>query len=378
MHNLGIDIIELDLNVDHGFDPALEHDYDFQCFDDIVEDELGYSVKESGNAKWKKLQKFPWRFERKTDKKKAWTNRKGFDELVKTGRFKFLGFDTNLATTQQKQQWKELSALLAKLAGPKPSPKATKPHPETRKVKTKNFPYIMDRISDNARFWMTKNAFDVLVKTKQFKFIKFDSSLATASQKTEWAKLAKLLGLLKTPAPKPLIPKAAGPLALPHPDTKWLKAPGFPWVMKRISDNKGIHAGKAGFDFLVKTKQYKFIRFDSSIATPTQKAQWAELSEALKKMVPPKPKLKPLPIPKRKRAPLRDKMFAPPKGMTKDIQEIKKMLKLAETQRLATHEHEEIQATKEFRRDVLNRLMRIAEVVLSDDHPIRRRIASMR
>jgi hypothetical protein len=381
------------LDISDGYNPYLDHDYDFQDFDSIVEDELGYSVADSPNTKWKKLQKFPWRFERIKDKKKAWANRKGFDELVNTKRFKFLGFDASLATAQQKTQWKELSALLAKL-GPAPAPTqapAPKPvspigqNPDTRWNATKKFPYVNSRISDGRKVWANKKG-STWLRNKypgKFKWVKFDANLATQAQKDQWAKDLKAASQLlpaqpkpptKPPTKAPTKPPAkpptkapTQPLAIPHPDTRWLKTPGYPWVMKRISDNKGIHAGKAGFDHLVKTKQWKFIRFAAELATPLQKSQWAELSEALKGLAP-----KPIPI---KAPPTMPLLSVEPRGMQQDILDIKRMMQLDELQRQATHEHEQIAATKQFRREVLDKLMRIADAVLAADSPLYRRIS---
>jgi len=395
--NIETYIIETDLT--SGYDPAFSHDYDFQCFDDIVQEELGYSVAESPNTKWKKLQKFPWRFERISDKKKAWTNRIGFDELVKTKRFKFLGFDATLATSQQKQQWKELSALLAKLKpAPKPPPTAPKPAPTTttqpfggnaRWKKTSKFPWVFRRISDSKQIWANRPGFDAIVKTKKYKFLKFNAELATSQQKQQWKELSALLAKLKpapkpppvalkppptapkppptAPKPPPVAPKTT-PLALPHPDSRWLGQQGYPFAFARISDQKGVHTGKAGFDALVKTGQWKFIKFKPEFATPLQKQQWSEISQALARLAPkPPPVSKPLPIPPRQLA-------VEPKGMAGDILDIKKMLQYAELQRQATTEHEEIAATKEFRRQVLDRLMQIADAVLQSDSNLYHRI----
>ena len=464
-------ILEADLSC--GYDPALGCDYDFQDFDEIIRDELGYqlgyglgelgySIADSPNAKWKRMKKFPWRFERVSDKKKAWANRKGFDELVKTKKFKFLAFDKTLATDQQKKQWKELSALLAKL-GPAPAP--SKPSANSRWSKTNKFPWRFERVSDKKKAWANRKGFDELVKTKKYKFLGFDAKLATDTQKKQWKELAALLAKLgpaptpKAPAPAPgttpsvphsgtkwsktkkfpfrfervsdkkkiwankpgfdylvktgkfkflgfddklatdeqkkqwkkiaealkklegLTPKQVKGLEtmaqepVPHSGAKWKKTTGYPWVFARLTDQRPLWTNRPGFDYIVKTKQYKFTRFDDSLASDYQKQQWVELGKLLSKLPPPGSAamrgLEQMALRGTQPRPM-----APPQSMVDDIKDIKKMLQLEELQRQATHEHEEKMETQSFRRQVLDRLMRIADAVLASDSPLYRKIST--
>ena len=483
---LECNLLDLSLDLDSGFDINNYHDFDFQDIDTmiegmLIEEELGYAVSEDPNAKWQKTQKFPWRFERISDKKKAWANRTGFDNLVKTKRFKFLGFDSTLATSQQKTQWKELSALLAKL-GPAPAPKPTpkpatttptigvarsalstpaptpNPSANSRWQKKQKFPWRFERLSDKKKAWANRKGFDELVKTKKFKFLGFDNSLATSTQKKEQAKILEALKGLSAPAPsttapphagtkwsktnkfpwrferisdkkkiwankagfdyltktgkykfvafddslatddqkkqqakilealKGLTPKQAEGLAkmatepVPHSGTKWAKTQGYPWFFNRVADNRPLWANRPGFDYIVKTKQYKFTKFDDSLASEYQKQQWKELSVLLAKLPPPgsaamaglekmgqRQAMGLPPVPS-------SGMMTLPKGLLTDVQDIKKMLQFAELQRQATSEHEEIEATKAFRRQVLDRLMRIADAVLASDSPLYNRV----
>ena len=533
----------------NGYDPMDVHDFDFQDFDDIVQDELSWSIVDSLNCRWKSKIGFPYTYKRKTDNRIAYANKKGASEIIATKKFTWVKFDNKFATQAQKDQWaKDMKAVAQAF-----TPTTALPHPGSTWTKKQTMPYLFKRLVDNKNLWANRAGFDYLVKNKQYKFIKFDATLATTAQKKDWEQLSKLLAqLAPVPTPKPgvspelakiagnysnvakkgypytyknlttgkisyanrpgwlliqkdknvkfvkfdknlatsaqqtqynkdmvaLLPKPtttptpvkapspvpvpAKPLALPHPDTKWMPTQNYPWAFQRISDKKGIHAGKAGFDYLIKrTSEYKFIKFKPEYATTLQKQQWTELSTALAKLAPttkaPTPIIKPVSIPSPVPVPAKPLALPHPdtkwmptqnypwafqrisdkrgihagkagfdylvkrtneykfikfkpeyattlqkqqwvelstalarlapttttytptsKGMAQDILDIKKMLEQQELERQATAEHKEISETQAFRQEVLARLMRIAEAVLTRDHPVYQKILNAR
>jgi hypothetical protein len=210
---------------------------------------------------------------------------------------------------------------LAKLFRPKP---------------TKGFPYVYKNKQTGKTVWATLPGAKALKKQpKKFSFVKFNGKYATADQKSIHEALKKMD-------------------ASPKKKTGMMFAPGFkgfdPEKIKKIAklQPKKKPKKKKGMMFAPGFKGFKA-------------DQWKGLAKL-------QPKVK-APV---ARAPITPRL--PSKLPKNDIEEIKNMLAYAEAQRIATHEHKQIVKTKQFRKNVLDRLLRISEAVLDDDHPISKKL----